>query len=657
MKKRKNISRSSQIIKLIEKGISLNESGKYSEAITYFDRVLSLDTENMTAMVDKGFSLEKLKKYDEAINCYDKALTIDPNNLEALQNKGYIYLLTMNFNQAFGCFERVLAIDNNFILAVHGLFSASLAMSNFNTANAASKQLMANLQEIDPYHAFLLIDYYFKEKDYLQLMELFCYLIFGCQIDQIVFSAGEAIYPDKVRKLLAGLAFIADSSLMFNRLAIMGNIKQRTGRFDCTWLDPLLKAFLFSEDDHNLMELEKQANDRIDTISRPFHPNINVRDKPNDKLEDPELLQKRSSIRQRFNKAWEVFYELACRFYTFYSAEANSFMLQGISYGEQENYIKAIDSFKQALTINPYHYDSFGNLGVVLRRYGFTNLAILCYQESLRIHYLNDVCHHNLGLAFLDVKRFDEAIFHFEESQLLGGSIENSSLEYAMRKKERGNIEVIEYNNANHSYDDLMAMGLDYINGGEWNQAIKFLEIAISISPVKLEPYIKLGFLYQHIGKHCSAAKAFERFLETSSLTKGEVNETDLASAYQGLGLSYGHMGISSNDTSYIDKAIEMFSKSIQNDPSRPRSYHLLGGLYLRKRNYERAIENLLKAIELSPDLDEAFGELGQAYYEAGQLENAVKAFECALRINPNNPIHLNNLNVIKAIRLPTQSA
>ena len=108
-------------------------------------------------------------------------------------------------------------------------------------------------------------------------------------------------------------------------------------------------------------------------------------------------------------------------------------------------------------------------------------------------------------------------------------------------------------------------------------------------------------------------------------------------------------MSLSSNDDKYIEKAIEMFGHSIQHDPKLPANYHLIGGLYLRKKKYEKAISNFLKAIELSPNLDEAYGELGQAYLEIGQIEKAVQAFEEALKINPSNSILLNNLNVAKS--------
>jgi len=70
---------------------------------------------------------------------------------------------------------------------------------------------------------------------------------------------------------------------------------------------------------------------------------------------------------------------------------------------------------------------------------------------------------------------------------------------------------------------------------------------------------------------------------------------------------------------------------------------------------HERYVKlgNVHKTVVAAPDLDEAFGELGQAYYETGQIVNAIKAFEDAVKINPSNPIHLSNLNVLKAANLP----
>lgn len=94
-----------------------------------------------------------------------------------------------------------------------------------------------------------------------------------------------------------------------------------------------------------------------------------------------------------------------------------------------------------------------------------------------------------------------------------------------------------------------------------------------------------------------------------------------------------------------------MFRHSIKYNPNIAENYHLLGGLHLRKKEYERAIMNLLYAVKLCLDNDIAHGELGQAYLEAGKLDEAVILFKNALKINPGNYTHLNNLNLAKLIK------
>ncbi|HYL66854.1 MAG TPA: tetratricopeptide repeat protein [Nitrosopumilaceae archaeon] len=49
-------------------------SGKYEEAIKYYDRILKLTPYSKTALGYKGFALLKLNKRKEAVNCYEMAL-------------------------------------------------------------------------------------------------------------------------------------------------------------------------------------------------------------------------------------------------------------------------------------------------------------------------------------------------------------------------------------------------------------------------------------------------------------------------------------------------------------------------------------------------------------------------------------------------------
>jgi tetratricopeptide (TPR) repeat protein len=60
------------------------DQGNYTAAITFYDKVLAIDPNNITALVNKGTALGTLGQNDDAITWLDKALAIDPNDISAL---------------------------------------------------------------------------------------------------------------------------------------------------------------------------------------------------------------------------------------------------------------------------------------------------------------------------------------------------------------------------------------------------------------------------------------------------------------------------------------------------------------------------------------------------------------------------------------------
>lgn len=65
---------------------------------------------------------------------------------------------------------------------------------------------------------------------------------------------------------------------------------------------------------------------------------------------------------------------------------------------------------------------------------------------------------------------------------------------------------------------------------------------------------------------------------------------------------------------------------------------------------WEKAIELNNKIIEENPQDVESYLRLGFAYLQIGNLEQAKKAYKTALKIQPGNPIALNNLEKIKIL-------
>ncbi len=59
------------------KGVKLLKKGDYQEAITYFDRSLSLNSNNALAWTNKAAAIYNLKNYEQALECSDNALSSD----------------------------------------------------------------------------------------------------------------------------------------------------------------------------------------------------------------------------------------------------------------------------------------------------------------------------------------------------------------------------------------------------------------------------------------------------------------------------------------------------------------------------------------------------------------------------------------------------
>jgi len=96
---------------LMEKGINALINSQAEEAISYFDKVLESDPENVQALMNMGSIAGSLGNHSEAIYYYDKVLEIESNNTSALNNKGTAFSNLENYSEAISYFDKVLKID------------------------------------------------------------------------------------------------------------------------------------------------------------------------------------------------------------------------------------------------------------------------------------------------------------------------------------------------------------------------------------------------------------------------------------------------------------------------------------------------------------------------------------------------------------------
>lgn len=122
-----------------DRGDELSSEGNYEEAITWYDKALSISPKDLAALEGKALALVDLGRYDDGIAHFDKILAIDPNNINSLYNKGKTLTYRGSNEEAISYFDKALALEpndtkilNNMGLALHHSGSNEEAISYYD---------------------------------------------------------------------------------------------------------------------------------------------------------------------------------------------------------------------------------------------------------------------------------------------------------------------------------------------------------------------------------------------------------------------------------------------------------------------------------------------------------------------------------------------
>jgi tetratricopeptide (TPR) repeat protein len=105
--------------KILDKGNDYLYRREYLKAIEQYDKILS-DKNYPAALNNKGWALGKSGRYEEAIPYYDKAIAIDPTHTDALDNKGWALFHLGRYQEAIEQFDKTLVVDPKYADAWDG---------------------------------------------------------------------------------------------------------------------------------------------------------------------------------------------------------------------------------------------------------------------------------------------------------------------------------------------------------------------------------------------------------------------------------------------------------------------------------------------------------------------------------------------------------
>jgi tetratricopeptide (TPR) repeat protein len=110
----------------------------------------------------------------------------------------------------------------------------------------------------------------------------------------------------------------------------------------------------------------------------------------------------------------------------------------------------------------------------------------------------------------------------------------------------------------------------------------------------------------------------------------------EIASKYPKEKNAHYYVGLSYQQKSNFDKALEEYNKVLELDPSSGSALNQLATAYMSIRNYEKAIEYYKKYISVHPGDANPLDSLAGAYYYLGRIEEAEAKYKEALEVKPN---------------------
>lgn len=336
--------------------------------------------------------------------------------------------------------------------------------------------------------------------------------------------------------------------------------------------------------------------------------------------------------------------------------------------------------YHDLLTKNfPESHLYWNNAGVFHYEQGNSEKAIDCYDRAIRLDNGNGLYFKNRALAWQNLGKFQSAEADFMQALYLWSRPEHlTTLEIPKKElksatKYGRDAELLNY------------LGLSKYFQNKNEEAIEYYTESINLDPSKAVVYenralakerlmdyggaiqdyklaLSFGedpFLYNAIGRleywrnNLNEAienytKAIEKdpnialYLENRALAYEGLGKIELAENDYGAAISLGpniyglnSYGILKAKLNEHQKAIELFSKAIEIDPSHAILFENRGVSRKQMKEFDAAFDDIQNAIRLEPNA-ERYNILGSLHFLVFDYAQAIKAYTKAIEINPN---------------------
>lgn len=238
---------------------------------------------------------------------------------------------------------------------------------------------------------------------------------------------------------------------------------------------------------------------------------------------------------------------------------------------------------------------------------------------------------YNSGIDFYGKQEYEKAIKYFklaiEQTEVKPQVYYNLGLSYQyMKDYDRAITTYNKFLELNPSdYDGLYNIALVYFMRENFPKAIEFFEKCVALKEDK-DSIKALILAYLSNNESKKAVEFAEKILETME------NGIDL---YYEIAKVFENKNSFNKDFTYVDIAIEMYSKIVEKDPKYFDAYLSISICYAKKGEWGKSVDFCEKALVANPKSYEANNQMGLVYYCCNEIKEAVKYYEVALKLKP----------------------
>ena len=137
--------------------------GKEKETITYANKILEIDPNNVDGYWYRGYAKSELGQLKSALIDYNKAIKIDPNDSASYNNRGYVKEQLGKFKAAILDYNKAIEIDPKHTFAYVGRGVAKAELGKFKAAILDYDKALAIDFNDDPEYLIGITEaYYFR---------------------------------------------------------------------------------------------------------------------------------------------------------------------------------------------------------------------------------------------------------------------------------------------------------------------------------------------------------------------------------------------------------------------------------------------------------------------------------------------------------------